>query len=222
VSDSPDKPTSKKLEAKRARRLADERKAAEQRKAARRRSLITMGLALVVGAVVVFLIISQRVGPKKSNDVGGPTSAAAAGCTAIETHPIEGRTHVPEGTHVDYKTDPPTSGNHWPPGSQAGPGFYATPVESERLVHNLEHGQIVIWYKPDAPQDVKDKLEQVTGQDPVALIAVPYDYSGPGEYALTAWGVTQECGQVSQTVIDDFRKAYQGQGPEKVTPPFTG
>ena len=221
MSDSPE-PTSKKLEAKRARRLAEERKAAEQKRAQRRRSLITTGLAIAVGVLVVALIVSQRQGPDSKTNIDGPETAAEAGCSDQETHEIEGHTHVSEGTTVDYKTDPPTSGNHWPPGSQADSGFYSSPVESERLVHNLEHGQIVIWYKTDAPEDVKDKIEQYTGQDKFALIAVPYDYDGPGNFAMTSWGVSQTCETPSQTVMDQFRKDNQGHGREAVTPPFTG
>jgi hypothetical protein len=225
VSDTPEQ-TSKKLQQKRARREADERKAAEQKRAARRRSLITMGLAVGVGILVVALIASQRGGlsggTKKSSDIGGPESASAAGCTEDTKHEIEGHNHVATGTQVDYKTDPPTSGDHWPPGEQADPGFYSTPLDEERLVHNLEHGQIVIWYKTSASEEVKDKMEQVAGQDDVALIVVPYDFDGPGEYALTAWGYSQLCEIPSQTVIDDFRRAHQGKGPEAVTPTFTG
>jgi hypothetical protein len=220
VSDSPQN-TSKKLEAKRARRLAEERKAAEQKKAQRKRSLITMGLAVGVGVLVVLLIISQRdPGKKDSVNIGGPTNAEDAKCTKMQTYPEEGHTHVPEGTPVQYKTDPPTSGNHWPPESIAAPGFYATPVDSERLVHNLEHGNIVIWYKNDAPQETKDKIEQYVGNDPY-VIAVPYDFTGPGEYAMSAWKVSQACEIPSQTMLDDFRVANQGHGREAFTPPFT-
>lgn len=221
MSDSP-QTTSKKLEAKRARRLADERKAAERKRAQRRRSLVTMGLAVGVGVLVVMLIVSQRnhgAGGESVN-IGGPDTPEAAKCTSVQEFKEEGHTHVPEGTTVGYKTDPPTSGNHWPPGSQADPGFYATPVDSERLVHNLEHGQIVIWYQTDAPETTKDKIEQYVGNDP-ALIAVPYDFSGPGDYALSAWKVSQSCEIPSQTVMDDFRVAHQGHGREAVTPPFT-
>jgi hypothetical protein len=225
VSDSPEQTTSKKLQAKRARREAEERKAAERKKAQRRRTLVTTGLALGVGALVVALIASQnanRDGGPAVTDIGGPKTAVAAGCTEPEQHEIEGHEHVAEQTTVEYQTDPPTSGDHWPPGSQSNPGFFAIPVENERLVHNLEHGQIVFWYKPDAPEQVKNDLEEITRQPDLSTIAVPYDFDGPGEFAMTSWGWSQSCEQTSQTVIDDFRREHQGHGREPVAPPFEG
>jgi hypothetical protein len=218
---SEQQPTSKKLEAKRARRLAEERKAAERKKAQRKRSLITIGLAVGVAVLVVGLIYFQKPdAPGSVDDVGGPPTAEEAGCTTPQEHEIEGREHVDDGVVVEYATDPPTSGNHYQ--TPADPGFYATELPTSQLVHNLEHGQVIFWYKPDAPEEVKDKIEQVIGQPDRSTIAVPYDFEGPGEFAMTAWGVSQSCEQVSQTVINDFRENYQGKGPEQFTPPFEG
>ncbi|MEA2460566.1 MAG: hypothetical protein QOH90_743 [Actinomycetota bacterium] len=224
MSDTPE-PTSKKLEAKRARRLAEERKAAEQKRAQRRRSLITTGLAIAVAALVIGLIVFQKGGDGGSRgvtDIGGPETPEAAGCTDPEEHPDEGHTHVAEGTPIDYKTDPPTSGDHWPPQSIADTGFYATPVENERLVHNMEHGQIVIWYKNSASQDEKDKIEDYVNEDPDVMVGVPYDFDGPGTYVMTSWRWSMNCETPSQTVMDQFRKDHQGHGREAITPTFTG
>ncbi len=220
MSDSPEV-GSRKLQEKRARREAEERKAAERKRAQRKRTLVTVGLAVLVGAVVVGLIINQQQGTRAVADVGGPATAEEAGCTPVETHEVpEQATHVPEGTTVPYATNPPTSGDHYE--SPSAPGFYSSPVQAEQLVHNLEHGQIVMWYRPDAPQEVKDKLEQVTKQDSLALIATPFELEGSANFALSGWGVSQSCVQVSQPVIDDFRRQFQGAGPEKITPPFEG
>ena len=223
MSDSPEV-TSKKLQQKRLRREAEERKAAEKKRAQRRRTLVTSGLAVGMAVLVIALIVSQRGGlgggPKRTSDIGGPETAEAAGCTEDTDHEIEGSTHVDTGTQVDYKTDPPTSGNHWPPGEQADPGFYETPVDEERLVHNLEHGQIVLWYKTSASAGDKEKFEQIAGQDSADIMVVPYDFDGPGVYALTAWGFSQSCDIPSQTVINDFREAHQGKGPEPVAAQF--
>lgn len=224
VSDQPE-PESKKLQEKRARRLADEQKAAERQRAARRRSLVTIGLALLVGALVVGLIFFDRRGDSGGTDVGGPSSPAAAGCSPIERHEVdEQAVHVDEGTAVDYDTNPPTNGDHYE--QPAEPGFFggeAGSVPAERLVHNLEHGQLVIWYRPDAPEEVKDEIEEVTEQDPVALIAAPWEIEGSANYVLTAWGASQSCVEVSQAVIDDFRREFQGRGPENAgVPTFDG
>lgn len=56
----------------------------------------------------------------------------------------DGRDHLPEGTVIDYKFNPPTSGNHY--ASWITKGFYDEPRADGNLVHSLEHGYIVLWY----------------------------------------------------------------------------
>ncbi len=56
----------------------------------------------------------------------------------------DGRDHLAEGSKVNYKFNPPTSGNHY--ASWISKGFYDTPRSDGNLVHSLEHGYIVIWY----------------------------------------------------------------------------
>jgi hypothetical protein len=222
---------SKKLEEKQRRRAAEEQRKSELHKAQRRRNLVTLLIALLVGAIVVYLVLS---GGEKGTDapVGGTT--AAANCSDREENPVASRQHVDVGTDVTYDTTPPVGGDHWPPEAIADTGFYTESVPEESLVHNQEHGQIVIWYSPDAPQSLKDDLEKITDQERTATTTVPYDQiKDPYNFALTAWqagqgqddagtGVTQFCEFVSQKVIDDFRRDYQGKGPEAITPQFRG
>ena len=62
----------------------------------------------------------------------------------IEEFPDEGRTHVPDGTLITYRTDPPTSGPHL---NQVPPwGVAATPIAKELQVHALEDGGVIIHY----------------------------------------------------------------------------
>jgi hypothetical protein len=85
------------------------------------------------------------------------------------------------------------------------------------LVHNLEHGQIVFWYDPEAPQAVVDALEAVVDEQPDALIAVPWpEIESPYTFTMTAWTRSQSCRQVSQDVVNEFRAEFQGKGPENV------
>jgi hypothetical protein len=227
----PSPAVSKKLEEKQRRRAAEEQRRTELQRAQRRRNLVTSLIALVVAAAVIFLVISDRDSGTQAN-VG--VTAAEANCSDIRTNPVASRNHVETGTDVHYDTSPPVGGDHWPPEAIADTGFYTEPVAEESLVHNQEHGQIVIWYSPDAPQSVKDDLEAITLQERAATVTVPYDgIESPYNFALTAWqagkgqddagtGVTKFCEFVSQEVIDQFRRDYQGTGPEPITPPFRG
>jgi hypothetical protein len=148
---------------------------------------------------------------------------AAAGCTPVQEYANMGVDHInpPEAASVSYNSDPPTSGPHF--GVPAELGFYTTPVEPPTLVHNLEHGQIVIWYSPDADERVIDQLEFLTNQVPEATVASPYEnVPEDASFVLTAWRHSQACDLPSQEVFDAFRRQFQGQGPEPITPPFEG
>jgi Protein of unknown function (DUF3105) len=221
---------SKKLEQKQRRRLADQMKRDQQRKAARRSNIITVAIAVVIiGAVAVFVIFERESSDAPPFPAG--VSVAEASCDDIQEHEEEGSEHVEAGTTVDYETSPPTSGNHWPTENLSASGFFPSEVPNESLVHNMEHGQIVIWYSPDAPQNTIDNLETFAdaandGDSPGSggepIIVVPFADVPEGKtYVMTGWTKSQACGGYSLAAINDFRIEVQGQGPEQVTQVFT-
>lgn len=147
-----------------------------------------------------------------------PPPSAAGCCSALESFEDEGNEHVADGAEVDYLTEPPTSGPHY--ATPAGPGLYASALPEEQLVHNLEHGQIVIYFSPDAPEEVVAELRELVESDPLGLLAVPYEAaSGSGEIILTAWTHLQRCEGFSGEDIDAFRAEFEGRGPENVGVP---
>jgi hypothetical protein len=207
-------PTSKKLLEKQQRRAAEEERRREQQRAARKRNMVTLLIAVVVLAVVVTLVLQNRDGGGRGS-LAGTVSEKEAGCDPVEEHKDEGQDHV--DTAPQYGTNPPTSGPHF--GTPSSAGFFEpdAPVEPAALVHNLEHGQIVFWYDPDAPQATIDALEAVVDEDPQSLIAVPWaDVESPFTFTMTAWARSQSCRQVSTEVVNAFRAEFQGKGPEQV------
>lgn len=206
---------SRKLAEKRDRREAQRRRQEEERRAVRRRNLITTGIAVVVLAGAVALIISERT--SESAPVG--VAASEASCEPIQTYKPQKGIHIDEGVHhPPYNSDPPTSGPHYV--VPAEPGFYPAPLRPEQVVHNLEHGQIVFWYRPDASEEtitaIKTLIDRAHGAQRAALLAVPYDgVPASDSFVLTAWGASQSCDRVSQEVVDRFRAKYQGLGPER-------
>ncbi len=224
---------SKKLQEKQRKRLAEEARKAQQQRAHRRSNLITLGIALLVAAIVVILIVQQTGG-----DSGGSSSAPAgvpmdeAGCTDIEEFEAEGREHIDPAQAVEYETTPPTSGNHF--GTPLDAGFFPSEQPEGAVLHNLEHGQIAIWYSPDMPEEAIDGLEayvetanndpDLPGTAPRPVLAVPYDgLEGDATYAATGWAASQACAEYSRDALDGFRERFQGNGPEAVgVPPFEG
>ena len=220
---------SKKLEQKQARRREQERKQTEQRKAAVRTNLITIIIAVIVIAAVVFAISSER--KTTEEPVGVPV--AEADCDPVEEfEALEGQ-HIKEGAdHAEYNSNPPTSGPHYE--IPADPAFYTSAVEPERVIHNLEHGQIVLWYPPDLSAEDKGLIEEIVDDEPIATVGNPYDGVDAGKKVImSAWlagekegeagtGVLQRCGEISQAAINEFREKYQGRSPEPITPRFNG
>jgi len=217
---------SKKLHEKQQRRLAEQAKKARQKKEHRRANLITVGIAGAVAIAVVLLIVFQPDDP--ADNVG--VAASEANCSERETFESEGDQHVDLGTPVQYEANPPTTGNHWPPEAVADAGFSEELIASESLVHNQEHGQIVIWYNPDASEEILGQIEDMTEQTPVNLAAPWDDIEDPYNFVLSAWdgendeGVQMSCELPSQEVWDEWRRDFQGRGPEQVAgiPTFDG
>lgn len=135
----------------------------------------------------------------------------------VERLPSEGTAHIPEGTVYTYRSFPPTSGPHYD--GVAEPGFYPDRAPAAGyLVHNLEHGHVVIYYHPDriSPQD-RAYLEELTRRyrgtwD--AVLAVP---RRDPEYALilTAWQHRQRLRAFDRQAVDAFVDRFRGRGPER-------
>ncbi|MCC7358718.1 MAG: DUF3105 domain-containing protein [Anaerolineales bacterium] len=141
-----------------------------------------------------------------------------------EVFPIMAAGHISVGQpHDPYNSDPPTSGQHYETAVQAG--FYDVAPVDEYLVHNLEHGHIIIWYNctglsDDACLALKDQIRDVMGRAGVSaitgtlkLVAVPRPtLSTP--LALTSWGHLERLDAFDANKILAFIRAYRDQAPE--------
>ena len=212
---------SKKLEEKQRRRLAEEARRAEQRREALRKNLVTISVAALVTILVVVAIIYTR---EQTGRGGAPigVSAADADCTEPESTRSQGREHIDVGAqHAPYATDPPTSGPHYE--VPASPGFFPDQLPPEQVVHNMEHGQIVLWYSPDASSQTIDQVEGLVDKEPSSTVAIPYPNVQPADgIVVTAWTASMTCTQISEAAINEFREQFQGKSPEPLTEPFEG
>jgi uncharacterized protein DUF3105 len=148
-------------------------------------------------------------------------AAEAAGCK-LTNPPIEGRSHEEKTfTEADYKTNPPTSGTHFPEWYQDG---VWDPTETDNLgmlVHTLEHGRINVQYKPGTPQHTVDQLEALLAENSEGYHMLLYQNGTnmDAQIAATAWGHSLTCPQFNNQVFDairTFRAAYIDKGPEQV------
>lgn len=79
---------------------------------------------------------------------GRTTLAGPAGPVLGQQLPDEGFEHVAVGTQIHYKADPPASGTHYPYPAPAG--VYPNGLPTGFWVHSLEHGYVVVLYRPPA------------------------------------------------------------------------
>lgn len=159
-------------------------------------------------------------------DAGAGVDAATAlgdagSCTMAVTQVTnEGWVHVTEGSAIVYAHNPPASGPHYP--RWADYIVYDTPFARGYWVHNLEHGGVVLLYRPDAPAIEVERLAAAYADLPVdpecgtsRALLVP-DPALDDVVAVVAadWALEGQC--VDRSAIFNFVAARRGHGPEDI------
>lgn len=180
--------------------------------------LLAIGALLLAGLILVVLVLILSSGPSSSSGTAQPD---------------DGNAHVAVGTTCrspdapcgpdPYSSTPATSGPHWDPSGVANWGVYSTPQNETQLIHNLEHGGIVIWYEP-AQLDA-DQISQLTSYVQAQIsqgiggrykfILSPWageELASP--IAVTAWRHLLFLDEVDIGAIDAFVGERYGLAPE--------
>src|SRR5437879_5327961 len=154
----PNKPTKKdRREASKQARLEAEVRSRKQRRM--RFLYFGIGAAALIGLIVALVLFS---GTKPINVASLNSAAGGAGCGSLQSFPNQGQQHVPQGTIIQYNSNPPTSGSHYQVVAGVVPaptGVHTAPIQNEIQVHNLEHGHIGIQYAAALPTTVLNALE---------------------------------------------------------------
>lgn len=156
-----------------------------------------------------------------------PVKPASSCDVTLGSPPIAGQTHVPEGTPIAYCSNPPSSGNHYP--VWADFQEYSSPVEWPYLVHDLEHGAILLLYKCDPPgcPDVVEQFRQIRDAAPADPLCVPGtkrfiiapNPTIPTKIAAVAWGKTYTATCVDVPTLTTFATDNYAKGPEDLCSP---
>jgi hypothetical protein len=107
--------------------------------------------------------------------------------------PDEGNSHVPTGQKVTYNQNPPTSGSHWNSAAPPAPvpwGIKDSQQPNEAVVHNLEHGGIVIFWKGLTQEEIdklKDLVRLMSNNGLKKIVLEPYADMSDAKIALSAW-----------------------------------
>ena len=156
---------------------ANEDRANEQRQ----RTVVLVAVAvLVVVALSAGGVIRSR---QAQRDARARDAQAAA--LGVRTYPDLGRRHLKHGeNYTAYNSVPPTSGPHDP--VPAPCGVFTTPVSDPVQVHDLEHGVIMIQYRPGLDSAQVQALEALGHSYSSHVIVAPY-LKLPEAVAATAW-----------------------------------
>ncbi len=191
-----------KIAAKKARRAERQQREAEERareaRKAKLRRLGYPGIGLIVFALVV-LFVYNAVKP-------GPE------IEGVERMPDRGSRHVAPGEPVNYDTATPTSGTHASTSARCGVITAGLPLEF--AVHDLEHGVVVVWYRPDLEEALLPDLRALIDQwDSHVLVAPNPGITEP--IVATAWNRLQRFDTVGEG-LTEFINVYRNRGPESV------
>ena len=166
---------------------------------------------LGVAILAVVLLFGGAGAPiRAASACDRPTLAASTSLTAARGPGTIGPAHV--GSALEQRR-------------LAGPrGAYTTAQPQERMIHNLEHGGIVIWYQPalikaaDLTALTQFVQQQITTER-FKMILVPWagaDFGHP--IAVTAWNWLLYLDTADLDKVRAFSDAHYGQAPE----PFGG
>ena len=171
--------------------------------------------------VVVLTISLAGCGSSGSTNTPSTPPADTGSCTMTESAVAnEGWIHVAEGSTVNYQHNPPASGPHYPVWARYQ--AYTTAVARPYWVHNLEHGAIVLVYRPDAAPALVSALTdtfRALPNDPQCghprALLTP-DPLLPRPVTAIAANFVLEGDCVSPDAIRRFALAHRNQAPENI------
>ncbi|MCW2923125.1 MAG: hypothetical protein JWM98_529 [Thermoleophilia bacterium] len=137
------------------------------------------------------------------------------GCTGPDEFESEGSTHTGDpNKKVDYKHNPPHSGDHYD--IPAEWGIYDKQQADVATTHNLEHGHIVISYKGLSDKEV-DKLRSQVKKNDYHLVLQPRKPDPKNGVYYMAWTTQLYCKKPSAAGLQYMIDNYRDQGPELFT-----
>lgn len=196
---------------------------------------MAMAMAIAIACLGIFAAGCGGAGTADQADDAGlhsvvithpvqPPLPPATSCeVAVGQAPAGGAAHVALCSPLGFDTRPPSHGDHYP--IWADFKSYDAPVPWGHLVHDLEHGAVVIAYRCDAA--CPDLVAALTGliadrpADPLCtgtrarnrMILVP-DPTLDVPLAAVAWGHVYRSSCLDRPSLGAFIDAHYGHAPE--------
>ncbi len=178
-----------------------------------RRKNLTRNLIWGVVGIAILLVIGLMIWQ-------GIKPAAGESIAVMVSDP-----HIPNDSDPgEYNSDPPTSGLHY--AEEARAGFYDKnnyKFPAGYLVHNLEHGYVILWYNCDLLDEtgctnlkaqIQSVMDELGGEK---LIAYPWP-SLDVPLVITSWGRLQRFEAFDLEQAKAFYRANLNRAPEPNAP----
>lgn len=131
--------------------------------------------------------------------------------------PDEGREHIAAGQKATYKNKIPTSGPH----AEGVPWqAYDQQVPDENIIHNMEHGGVVVSYRPDLDAATVQKLKglftkpyAVNKFSPTKAVVMPRE-GQEKPIVIASWNRILELDSYDQQTLIDYYLGNIGKSPE--------
>lgn len=160
---------------------------------------------VLLAAIGGLVLLSRNKGATSSTELGDMVAPPAA---------PNDRLHIRKGEeHVDYTTNPPSSGPHYAGvNSVDGVGpieckTYTQEVEDESVIHNLEHGVVWVSYQDINDKVLAESLKSIT-EDYTKVVLSPRS-KNDSKIAVVSWGRVLKLEALDEQKIRDFIKLYR-------------
>ena len=180
-----------------------------------------IGIGVLV-LVVLAIFGAQALGVFKAGpppvDLNQAKYSVNAGEVVGQKVADEGNSHINPGQKATYNQSPPTSGSHW---NQAGVapvpwGIKDATLPNEAIVHNLEHGGVVVFYKgltADETDKLKDLVRLMMNNGLKKIVLEPYAEMQDARVAVSAWDWSLKLPAYDDVQIVKFVKSHYD-GPD--------
>jgi hypothetical protein len=217
---------------------APQQRAAQPDGTGTRQRAVLYGVAAAGAVAVVAVVLVIALGGSGGSAVSDKQVAAlmtTAGCSfkTVKAYLPPGQTmHKNSLTgKFPWNTTPPSNGQHYP--NWAVWGFYTTPINPRMVVHNEEHGGVILWWGSKVTPATVQRLRAFYLLEPTGSFGTPYPSLG-SKIAITAWtgdplkyqrngyyglghiAICPRYDAATETAFTAFRKAYRGHGPEGI------
>lgn len=165
--------------------------------------------------------------PEPADAESVAAAAKAAGCELDSYRAKDRSPHsVDPDEKIEWPTKPPAGGRHYQ--EWADDGSYEQAPNVNMLVHSLEHGRVIVWFKKSLPAKQRAALKAYYDSDSYQMILTPDETGSEYAVAATAWNGDPEpdgtgrllgCPTYSDdifTALEAFKDEHRSKGPEAV------